>query len=43
MEIFVTVNAVCGIAAFLIARNAITKAKRKLGIEDEPPKEKEAR
>jgi hypothetical protein len=35
MEIFVIVNAACGIGAFLIARGAIKKMRRKLGLEEE--------
>lgn len=34
MEIFVTLNAVCGVAAFLLARGALNKAKRKFRNED---------
>lgn len=34
MEIFVIINAACGIGAFLIARGAIRKLKRELGFED---------
>ena len=35
MEIFVIVNAACGIAAFLIAKNVIKRAKRKITGEEE--------
>lgn len=36
MEIFVILNAACGIGAFLIARGVIRRGKRKLGLEDRP-------
>lgn len=35
IEILVGVNALCGIAAFLLARGAIKRGKRKLGLERE--------
>lgn len=35
MEIFVIVNAACGIAAFLVAKGMIKRAKRKITGEDE--------
>lgn len=35
VEILVAVNAACGIAAFLLARGAIRRAKEKLGLEEE--------
>lgn len=35
VEILVAVNAMCGIAAFLIARGAWNRAKEKLGVDDE--------
>lgn len=35
MELFVIVNAGCGIAAFLLARGAIKKVKRQLGIDEQ--------
>lgn len=38
VEILVAVNAVCGIAAFLLARGAIRKGRRALGLEPKPPK-----
>jgi hypothetical protein len=43
MEIFVIVNAACGIAAFMIARGLIRKVKQKTreivyNDEEEPPK-----
>lgn len=38
VEILVAVNAACGIAAFLLARNAWNRTKQKLGIEDDPPR-----
>ena len=36
IEILVGVNALCGIAAFLLARGAIRRAKSKLGLDEEP-------
>ena len=39
MELFVIVNAGCGIAAFLLARGAIKKVKRQFGVEDERKKQ----
>lgn len=36
VEILVAVNALCGIAAFLLARGAIRRAKGKLGFDEEP-------
>jgi hypothetical protein len=41
VEILVAVNALCGIAAFLLARGAWRKAARTLGIQDEKSKQKE--
>jgi hypothetical protein len=38
MEIFVIVNAACGIGAFLIARGAIKRMKRKIGLDDDQRK-----
>lgn len=38
VEILVAVNAACGIAAFLLARNAWKRTKAKLGIDDDPPR-----
>lgn len=35
VEILVAVNAACGIAAFLIARGAVRKVKRELGLDQE--------
>ncbi len=35
MELFVIVNAACGIAAFLLAKGLIQKARRKITGEDE--------
>lgn len=35
MEIFVIVNAACGIAAFLIAKGLIKKARKKITGEEE--------
>jgi hypothetical protein len=35
MEIFVIVNAACGIAAFVVAKGLINRAKRKITREDE--------
>jgi hypothetical protein len=35
MELFVIVNAACGIAAFVIAKGMIKRAKRKITGEDE--------
>jgi hypothetical protein len=39
MEIFVIVNAACGIAAFVIAKGLINKAKKKIVGDDDrlPP------
>lgn len=34
VEILVAVNAACGIAAFLLARGAIRRLKRELGMDD---------
>jgi hypothetical protein len=34
VEILVAVNAVCGIAAFLLARGAIRRVKQGLGLND---------
>lgn len=34
VEILVAVNAACGIAAFLLARGAIKRIKRELGLEE---------
>ena len=39
MELFVIVNAGCGIAAFLLARGAIKKVKRQFGAEDQERRE----
>lgn len=38
MELFVIVNAACGIFAFLLARGAIKKVRRELGLGDEQKK-----
>lgn len=38
VEILVAANAVCGIAAFLLARGAIRRAKQKLGLEEHEEK-----
>lgn len=35
VELLVAVNALCGIAAFLLARGAIKRIKRELGFDDE--------
>lgn len=35
VEILVAANAVCGIAAFLLARGAIRRAQAKLGLDQE--------
>lgn len=35
VEILVAVNAACGIAAFLLARGAIRKLKRELGLDND--------
>lgn len=35
MELFVIINAACGIAAFLIARGAINKVKRRISDDEE--------
>lgn len=35
VEILVAINAACGIAAFLLARGAIKRVKRELGLEDD--------
>lgn len=35
VEILVAVNALCGIAAFLLARGAIKRIKRELGFDAE--------
>lgn len=43
MEIFVIVNAACGIAAFIIAKGVWNKAKRKLNAEDETNRSLEGR
>jgi hypothetical protein len=34
VEILVAVNALCGIAAFLLARGAIKRIRRELGFDD---------
>ena len=34
VELLVAANAVCGIAAFLLARRAIRRAKEKLGLDE---------
>lgn len=36
IEILVAINALCGIAAFLLARGVWRRTRQKLGIEDEP-------
>lgn len=35
MEIFVIVNAACGIAAFVVAKGLVNRARRKIQGEDE--------